>query len=157
MNELRINTTYHDLSNFYPPMPRSTFNELVENMKQFGWNSDYPILLVDGKIVVTQPTDLLIDYRDLRGFNLYVFKPDLANGALDVTVKHQSQVGVKDNHLIHPALAFNTKGQGIVTYTLTGDEYWPTHGYSTVDLKKGVGDINIITPGIGPLDDGRGY
>lgn len=84
-------------------------------------------------------------------------KPTFTDNHLNVSILKQGEVGVKDHNILHPALAITTKGVGVVTYSMVGPDLYLSHGYSPIDAKVGVGDINIVSKGKGPQEDYLGY
>ena len=45
-------------------------------------------------------------------------------------LNRQGYTGVARGNVIYPAIVTNTSGRGYVGYTLTGDSWYPSAGYS---------------------------
>jgi hypothetical protein len=56
-------------------------------------------------------------------------------------------------NLIYPAIGVTASGKGVMAFTLTGDNYYPSAAYALIDAQNGVGSVHIAAAGVGP-DDG---
>jgi len=81
------------------------------------------------------------------GVAYYVVNP---NGSL---VK-QGTLAVAGNHITYPALGVTSAGRGVMTMTLTGNNYYPSAGYVRVDDVVGqpASGLTVAGMGVGPQD-----
>ena len=61
------------------------------------------------------------------------------------------------NNVNYPAIAVNGSGRGVMAFTLVGNDYFPSAGYTSLDAKIGAGDIHVAAAGVGPQDGFTGY
>lgn len=74
-------------------------------------------------------------------------------GKVEGQVKKQGYLALGGNNLTYPALAMATNGRGVIAFTVTGDDYYPSAGYATITANGAVGPVHIAAAGLGP-DDG---
>jgi hypothetical protein len=60
-------------------------------------------------------------------------------------------------NLTYPSIAVTQSGRGVMAFTVLGDDFYPSAGYSGIDAKIGVGDVHIAAAGAGPDDGFTGY
>jgi len=72
-------------------------------------------------------------------------------------VVNQGYLGLPGNNLTYPAVAVTASGRGVIAFTLTGADYYPSAGYASLDANIGVGDIHVAGAGVGPWDSFTGY
>jgi hypothetical protein len=54
-------------------------------------------------------------------------------------------------------MAITPSGKGVIGFSVTGPDYYPSAGYATLDAKSGAGAIQIAAAGLGPEDGFTGY
>jgi hypothetical protein len=74
-------------------------------------------------------------------------------------VMRQGYLGVAGADLTYPAIAVTTSGRGVMAFTYTGDQAYPSAAYASIDAIVGVGAWSVVTGGVGAAyDDGfTGY
>jgi hypothetical protein len=86
------------------------------------------------------------------GVAWFEVEPRLESGALSATMIHQGYVAIAGNFTFFPSVAVNTDGQGLISFSISGPDYFPSLGY--VRLAEGAtGEIHLAASGVGP-DDG---
>jgi hypothetical protein len=74
------------------------------------------------------------------------------NRQLTARVLRQGYVGASSADTVYATTATNFLGQGVMAFTLTGDNYYPSAAYVTID-RLGVSDrIHVAGEGVGPQD-----
>lgn len=73
------------------------------------------------------------------------------NGVLTARVS-DGYLGLAGNNLTYPAIGVTNSGRGVMAFTLTGDDFYPSAGYAGIDAIIGAGDIHIAAQGTGPED-----
>ncbi len=63
----------------------------------------------------------------------------------------QGYIGVAGNNVNYPTIGLLNNGKGIISFTLVGDNYYPSAAYASLDL-SGTGKIYIAGMGQGPQD-----
>lgn len=66
-------------------------------------------------------------------------------------VAHAGTIAVPFNHLVTPTLAINDDGKGAVAFTLTGNNFYPTAAYASIDGTD-VGPVTVASLGQGVQD-----
>jgi hypothetical protein len=69
----------------------------------------------------------------------------------------QGYVSAANNNVLFPSIGVNAFGQGVMTFTLSGPDYYPTAAYVTVNAITGAGNIHVASAGVGPADGFTGY
>jgi hypothetical protein len=87
------------------------------------------------------------------GIEWFVVRPAPGNVAL------QGYLGDTGHDFTYPAIGVTANGQGVMAFTATGDNLYPSAGYAPIDATNGVGDWNVVPGGQGAAtDDGfSGY
>mgnify|MGYP001807993343 CR=1 FL=1 len=61
-----------------------------------------------------------------------------------------------NNHLLFPYMAVRPGGQGVVSLSMSGPDMHPSPAYAVLS-KEGLGQLTVITPGVGVLESLSGY
>jgi hypothetical protein len=86
------------------------------------------------------------------GIAYYAINPQLGSGGLKGKVVKQGKLALAGNHLTRPAVAVLGNGRGVIGFTVTGADYYPSAGYVGLDALAGAGDVHIASAGLGPQD-----
>jgi len=78
-------------------------------------------------------------------------------GKVEGQVKKQGYIALANNNLSYPALAIAPNGKGALAFTVVGEDYYPSAGYTTIDASGSVGPIHIAAAGLGPSDGFTSY
>ena len=91
-------------------------------------------------------------------FIVFPFVYDNHSGThIGAIMAKQGYVAAADNNTFFPSIGVNRYGQGVMTFTLSGPNYYPTSAYVTVDVVHGAGKIHVAGAGVGPADGFTGY
>jgi hypothetical protein len=66
-------------------------------------------------------------------------------------------VSVAGESLLFPSIGVNAQGQGIIAFTLSGPDFFPSAAYAPIDAAHGAGEVHIAAAGVGPEDGFTGY
>jgi hypothetical protein len=69
----------------------------------------------------------------------------------------QGQAGVASTDLTYPAIGVTQSGRGVIAFTLTGDNDFPSAALAGLDAISGMGDIQVAAAGAGPWDGFTSY
>jgi hypothetical protein len=78
-------------------------------------------------------------------------------GLVEAQVKKQGYLALADNNLTMPAIAVGTDGEGVIAFTVMGEDHYPSAGYARIDSSGSVGSIHIAAAGLGPADGFTSY
>jgi len=102
------------------------------------------------------------------GIAYFIVSPTLNGHSLSATVANQGYVSIAGgtnlggsvngrNSVIFPSIGVNAAGKGVMTFSASGLDYYPSAAYVTIDATHGAGDIHIAGAGAGPADGFTGY
>ena len=86
------------------------------------------------------------------GIAWFAVKPGLRHGAVSGRVVKQGYVAVRGESVIFPSVAVNDDGEGLIAFTLTGPDYFPSAAFLKIGDDDGSA-VRIAANGIAP-DDG---
>jgi len=78
------------------------------------------------------------------------------DGNLKLEIAHQGYIAVHNADVFHPALSMAQNGTGVISFTLSGTDYYPSAAIVNL-AANGVSDIQIVAPGAAPHDGFSGY
>lgn len=78
-------------------------------------------------------------------------------GKVEGQVKNQGYLALAGNNLTYPAIAVGANGRGVVAFTVSGSDYYPSAGYATISADGAVGPVHIAAAGLGPSDGFTSY
>lgn len=111
------------------------------------------VYFANGKLWAANATGIVFDGDPniYVGVSYYVINPSsskaMANG----------YIAVQGNNVTYPATAASTSGRGIVAFTLTGADFYPSAAYASLDAVAGAGAVQIAASGLGPWDGFTAY
>jgi len=106
----------------------------------------------DGLVWGALDTVVNVGGEDRAGIAFFVVNPDLErNGGLDGRLVKQGYIAVAGNNVIYPAVAVRPDSKGIMAFTLSGRDHFPSAAYTLIGA-RGVGDIHVASEGVGPQD-----
>ena len=109
------------------------------------------VTYANGKLWGALNTAVLVDGQNRVGIAYYVINPHA------MTLDLQGQAGIAGTDLIYPALGVTASGRGVVSFTLTGDDDYPSAAYAAIDSQVGMGDAQIAAAGAAPWDGFASY
>jgi hypothetical protein len=109
------------------------------------------VYYANGKLWGALDTAVTFGKDTKAGIAYYVVNPDA--GKLDLS----GTVAVANNNVTYPAIAVNNSGRGVMAFTLTGADNYPTAAYTSMDARIGAGDVHTAATGMGPDDGFAGY
>ena len=104
-----------------------------------------------GKLWGALDTAVTVSGENRAGIAWFIVNPRRA------TVENQGVVAVAGNNVTRPAVAATSDGRGIVAFTLTGKNHFPSAAFTTIDSRVGAGDIHVVAEGVGADDGFTGY
>ena len=105
----------------------------------------------NGKVWSALDTAVNVGGQDRAGVAYYVINPNSRKLML------QGQVGIANTDLTYPAIGVTTSGRGVMTFTLTGDNDYPSAALAGIDANIGMGNVQVAASGPGPWDGFTSY
>jgi hypothetical protein len=131
----------HNNSTFGPPNGELNSND--SRMQQ--------VMYANGKLWGALDTAVNVDGASRAGIAYYVVNP--SSGKLVL----QGQAGLTSTDLTYPAVGVTDSGRGIIAFTLTGDNDYPSAAYASLDAQVGLGDVSVAAAGVGAWDGFTSY
>lgn len=104
------------------------------------------VMFANGKLWGALDTDVNVGGEDRAGIAYYVINPNAGKIAV------QGQLGAEGTDFTYPAIGVLQSGRGVMAFTLTGDDAFPSAAYTGIDAKVGAGDVHVAAQGVGPND-----
>jgi hypothetical protein len=86
------------------------------------------------------------------GIAYFIVTPSLSIGSLSASIANQGYVSVNQNSVVFPSIGVNTSGKGVMTFTLVGENYFPSAAYMPIDAVNGAGAVHVAGAGAGSQD-----
>ena len=131
----------HNNATFGPPNGKLNSND--SRMQQVSY--------ANGKVWGALDTALIVGGEERAGVAYYIINPHSAKLVL------QGQAGLAHTDLTYPAIGVLENGRGVMAFTLTGDNNYPSAAYAGLDAKVGLSDIQTAAAGVGPWDGFTSY
>jgi hypothetical protein len=104
------------------------------------------VAYANGELWGALDTAVNVGGQDRAGIAFYVINPNSRKLFL------QGQVGIANTDLIYPAVGVTQGGRGVIAFTLTGDNDYPSAAFSGLDAKVGMGNVQVAATGAGSWD-----
>ncbi len=117
------------------------------------------VYFADGKVWGSVGTGISFDGTTFGadGVAYFVIKPTEGSKTLAGTVAQQGYVSLPTADLIYPTFGVTEAGKGIISFTLTGPNDFPSLAYVNVNEKSGAGAVHVAAHGSGVQDGLTGY
>jgi hypothetical protein len=102
------------------------------------------VMYANGKLWGSLDTAVTVGGENRAGIAYYVVNPSAGKLVL------HGNLGVAGADLTYPAIGVTASGRGVIAFTYTGDNAYPSAAYAPVDAKVGAGDWSFAGP------DGQG-
>jgi hypothetical protein len=103
-------------------------------------------------------TEVKVGGQTKAGIVWFAVNPSVnSRGDVRGEVSESGYLALAGNNLSYPALAMNTKGKGVIAFTVSGSDYFPSAGYVTINSDGEVGPVHIAAAGKGPSDGFTSY
>jgi hypothetical protein len=98
-------------------------------------------------------TAATVNGTNRTGVGWYLIRPSSNKDGVSGTVELQGTVASESESLLYPSLAVTGTGVGLISFSSTGENTFPSFGYVAIDDKVGVsGDLHEIEAGKSPQD-----
>jgi len=121
-------------------------HKLNSNDSRFG-----QVVYANGKLWGALGTALTVNGEERAGVAYYVVNPSIGSLVL------QGQAGEDATDLTYPTVGVTDSGRGVISFTLTGDNDFPSAGYAPLDAHVGMGAVHVAQAGAGSWDGFTSY
>ena len=139
----------------FPNQPQELIASFDDRMNQ--------VVFAAGKLWSGLNTSLVLSTGTVNvGIAYFAVTPSSGGSATSPTVAgtvvKQGYVAVDKANAIYPSIGVNASGKGVMTFSLTGNDYWPSSAYVRIDATNGAnGPVRIAGAGALPDDGFTGY
>jgi hypothetical protein len=103
--------------------------------------------LIWGGLTTTMP----IVSRGHIGIAYFAVSPHLTEDGLTATIAKQGYLVKAGNDVEFPSIGVDSQGHGVVSFTLSGPDFYPTSAYATIS-RSGAGPVKVAALGQSPQD-----
>ncbi|HEY6960339.1 MAG TPA: hypothetical protein VI408_00475 [Gaiellaceae bacterium] len=104
------------------------------------------VVYANGKVWGALDTAVDVGGQERAGIAYYEVNPNSGKIVLE------GQLGEAGTDYTYPAIGVLPNGKGVMAFTLTGDNAYPSAAYTGIDAKVGAGDVHLAAPGVGAWD-----
>jgi hypothetical protein len=136
----------------------STFND-GDSLELLNANDDRmnQVVFAGGKLYAGVNTSVTVDRQNLQGIAYFIVEPSLSDGTLEADMSSEGYVAIENENVLFPSIGVSTSGRAIMTFSVSGPDYFPSAAYAPITSKGHLGGIRIAASGIGPVDGASGY
>ncbi|HEV2580717.1 MAG TPA: hypothetical protein VGT44_07675, partial [Ktedonobacteraceae bacterium] len=88
----------------------------------------------------------------------FIVKPSwTTDGKLTASIAKQGYVAIDGANVLFPSIGVTASGQGVISFSVSGKNFFPSAAYALVDAVNGAGRIHIAAAGQLPDDGFSGY
>jgi hypothetical protein len=116
------------------------------------------VVFPDGKLWSgVNTTEHGIRAATTTGIAYFIVTPSSAGGNLSATMTAHGYVSAGDDNVLFPSIGVTPAGQGEMSFTLSGPDYYPSAAYTPINATSGAGSIVIAAAGANSEDGSTGY
>jgi hypothetical protein len=109
------------------------------------------VFYANGAVWSALDTAVTVNGNTRAGIAYYVLNPNSGKIML------QGQAGFSDTDMTYPAVGVLGNGRGVLAFTLTGDNDYPSAAFASLDALVGMGPVYVAAAGPGPWDGFTSY
>lgn len=91
------------------------------------------------------------------GIAWFEIKPGSSVSRMTAHVVHQGYVAVDNENVLFPSIAINSEGQGVMGFTLSGPDFFPSFAYIRMSTGGAGNAVHLVAQGALPEDGFSGY
>jgi hypothetical protein len=143
--------------------PQSPFGTFKNHLELIADNDDrlQQVAFAAGYLWTSVPTVVKTQKGPVRaGAGWFILTPSIASGQVSATVFNQGYVSIdspNQDSVMFPAVGVNAAGKAAISFSLVGEDFFPSAAYALLDAVNGAGPIIISGPGVAPDDGFSGY
>ena len=143
--------------------PESPFGTFKNHLELIADNDDrlQQVTFAAGRLWTSVPTIVKTQQGPVRaGAAWFILTPSVGPAGVSATVFNQGYVAIDSAHqdsVMFPAVGVNAAGKAAISFSVVGEDFYPSAAYALLDAVNGPGPIVISGPGVGPDDGFSGY
>lgn len=143
LNDAACATFLNRTTDPFAPETESTLDSNDTRMQQ--------VTFANGELWGALDTALRVHGTLKAGIEWFIVRPSVDGGSVQATMARLGYLGLANNNLTYPAVGVTQSGHGVMAFTVTGADYYPSAGFAAID-DHGVGTVQIAAAGVGPVD-----
>ena len=142
--------------------PQSPFGTFANHLELVLDNDDrlQQVVFAAGHLWTSVPTVVKTQGPVRAGAAWFILTPSVGAGAVNASVLNQGYVAIDSPHqnsVMFPAVGVNAAGKAAISFSIVGEDFFPSSAYALLDAVNGAGPIIISGPGVSPDDSFTGY
>jgi len=105
-----------------------------------------------GKLYGALDTAVALPGGTRAGIAYYVLTPTATSSSVGAALTSTETFGVAGNDVTYPAIGVTGAGKGVMTFTLTGTDYYPSQAFTTFTAAVPAAAVHVARLGAGPTD-----
>jgi len=105
----------------------------------------------NGRLWAALDTGVRVRGDRKAGVEWFIIRPG-SNGASGSVLLRQGYLAIPGQNAIYPAIAATPRGAGAMSFTLAGQNWFPSQGYASFDVGSGLGPWTVAAAGTAPQD-----
>jgi hypothetical protein len=134
-----------------PPGPVHTVTE-VEGQLDSSDSRITTAVYTKGRLFGTNTTQLDVHGVNRAGIAYFVVRPKVHHGGIFARIERQGYIAARNNNLIYSSIGLDKAGEGFITATLVGPDFFPSAAYIPFHRSRGTGFLHVASAGLGPQD-----
>ncbi len=134
-----------------PHTPCPTPTPQPEGMIQTNDDQIQSAVYADGLVWGGLTTTMPIVSKGHIGIAYFVVHPNLTRNGLGANISKQGYLVSAGNDVEFPSIGVDSQGKGLISFTLSGPDFFPTSAYATID-RSGAGKVKVAALGQSPQD-----
>jgi hypothetical protein len=143
LNDTACATFLNRTTDPFAPETETTIDSNDTRMQQ--------VTFANGELWGALDTALRVHGTVKAGIEWFIVQPSVDGGSVQAATARLGYLGLANNNLTYPAVGVTQNGHGVVAFTVTGADYYPSAGFAAID-DHGVGSVQIAAAGAGPVD-----
>ena len=91
------------------------------------------------------------------GIAWFAVKPTWSGRKLAGKIRKQGYVSLAGSHALFPSIGVTEDGEGVIAFSISGPDFFPSAAYTRVNAERGAADVRIAAAGAAPVDGFSGY
>ncbi len=135
------------------PPPQASAPESMDS----GDSRMQQVLYIGGRLYGALGTAVNVQGEERAGIAHYAIRPFSQQGSVVGVVEHEGKIGMAQHSLSFPAIATLPSGRGVIAFTLSGTDLFPSAAYIHLGPNGHEGRVRLAAKGVGPEDGFSGY
>jgi hypothetical protein len=115
------------------------------------------VVFVNGTLYGAVNSLLSVGHADHQGIAWFAVQPSLKGSGVKGTMVNQGYIAVAGEDVFFPSIALNNDGNGVIAFSLSGADNFPSAAYVTLDEDGASAFVHIAAAGKDPEDGFAGY